>query len=185
MKKVTLELGGNDPLVVLKDADIDRAVNGVMNGAYLNAGQVCMGVKRIIVDESIADEFTQKLVRETKKIKMGNPMDKNTVLGTLIDEDAARMVEETVNNAVKAGAKILTGGKRDGAFYEATVLDNVTPDMDVVVNETFGPVAPIIKVKSTDEAIKVANDTEYGLQAGVFTENFRDGLRCANEIEKM
>lgn len=183
MKKVTLELGGNDPLVVLKDADIDRAVNGVMNGAYLNAGQVCMGVKRIIVDESIADEFTQKLVRETKKIKMGNPMDKNTVLGTLIDEDAARMVEETVNNAVKAGAKILTGGKRDGAFYEATVLDNVTPDMDVVVNETFGPVAPIIKVKSTDEAIKVANDTEYGLQAGVFTENFRDGLRCANEIE--
>lgn len=110
-------------------------------------------------------------------------MDKNTVLGTLIDEDAARMVEETVNNAVKAGAKILTGGKRDGAFYEATVLDNVTPDMDVVVNETFGPVAPIIKVKSTDEAIKVANDTEYGLQAGVFTENFRDGLRCANEIE--
>ena len=183
MKKVTLELGGNDPLVVLKDADLDRAVNGVMNGAYLNAGQVCMGVKRIIVDESIADEFTQKLVRETKKIKMGDPMDKNTVLGTLIDEDAARMVEETVNNAVKAGAKILTGGKRDGAFYEATVLDNVSPDMDVVVNETFGPVAPIIKVKSIDEAIKVANDTEYGLQAGVFTENFRDGLRCANEIE--
>lgn len=128
MKKVTLELGGNDPLLVLKDADIDKAVKGVMNGAYLNAGQVCMGVKRIIVDESIADEFTQKLVSETKKIKMGNPMDKNTVLGTLIDEDAARMVEETVNNAVKAGAKILTGGKRDGAFYEATVLDNVTPD---------------------------------------------------------
>ncbi len=126
-------------------------------------------LKRIIVDESVADEFTQKkLVSETKKIKMGNPMDKNTVLGTLIDEDAARMVEETVNNAVKAGAKILTGGKRDGAFYEATVLDNVTPDMDVVVNETFGPVAPIIKVKSVDEAIKVANDTEYGLQAGVF-----------------
>ena len=183
MKKVTLELGGNDPLLVLKDADIDKAVKGVMNGAYLNAGQVCMGVKRIIVDESIADEFTQKLVSETKKIKMGNPMDKNTVLGTLIDEDAARMVEETVNNAVKAGAKILTGGKRDGAFYEATVLDNVTPDMDVVVNETFGPVAPIIKVKSVDEAIEVANDTEYGLQAGVFTENFRDGLRCANEIE--
>ena len=110
MKKVTLELGGNDPLVVLKDADIDRAVNGVMNGAYLNAGQVCMGVKRIIVDESIADEFTQKLVRETKKIKMGNPMDKNTVLGTLIDEDAARMVEETVNIAVMAGAKFLAGG---------------------------------------------------------------------------
>ena len=114
---------------------------------------------------------------------MGDPMDNSTVLGPLIDENAARMVEQTVDNAVKDGAKILTGGKRHGAFYEATVLNNVSPDMDVVVNETFGPVAPIIKIKSIDEAIKVANDTEFGLQAGVFTENFRDGLRCANEIE--
>ena len=183
MKKVTLELGGNDPLVVLDDADVDAAVKGVINGAYLNAGQVCMGVKRIIVQEGIYETFKSKLVEETSKIKMGNPMDKSTQLGTLISQKAAIQVEETVNNAVKKGAEILIGGKRDGAFYEATVIDKVTPDMDLVVNETFGPVAPLIKVKTVDEAIKIANATDYGLQAGVFTENYRNALRCVNEIE--
>ena len=183
MKKVTLELGGNDPLVVLDDANVDAAVKGVINGAYLNAGQVCMGVKRIIVQEGIYNKFKTRLVEETSKIKMGNPMDKSTQLGTLISEKAAMQVEETVNNAVNAGAEILTGGKRNGAFYEATVIDKVTPDMDLVVNETFGPVAPLIKVKTVDEAIQIANATEYGLQAGVFTENYRNAMRCANEIE--
>ena len=183
MKKVTLELGGNDPLVVLDDANVDAAVKGVINGAYLNAGQVCMGVKRIIVQEGIYNKFKTKLVEETSKIKMGNPMDKSTQLGTLISEKAAMQVEETVNNAVNAGAEILTGGKRNGAFYEATVIDKVTPDMDLVVNETFGPVAPLIKVKTVDEAIQIANATEYGLQAGVFTENYMNAMRCANEIE--
>ena len=183
MKKVTLELGGNDPLVVLDDANVDAAVKGVINGAYLNAGQVCMGVKRIIVQEGIYDEFKTKLVEETSKIKMGNPMDKSTILGTLISEKAAIQVEETVKNAVNAGAEILTGGKRNGAFYEATVIDKVTPDMDLVVNETFGPVAPLIKVKTVDEAIQIANATEYGLQAGIFTENYRNAMRCANEID--
>ena len=183
MKKVTLELGGNDPLLVLDDADVDAAVKGVINGAYLNAGQVCMGVKRIIVQEGIYEEFKARLVEETSKIKMGNPMDRSTQLGTLISEKAAVHVEESVNNAVNDGAKILIGGKRDGAFYEATVVDKVTPNMDLVVNETFGPVAPLIKVKTVDEAIQIANATEYGLQAGVFTENYRNALRCANEIE--
>ena len=183
MKKVTLELGGNDPMVVLKDADIDKAVTGVINGAFLNAGQVCMGVKRIIVEEDIADEFSQRLVDKTKKLVMGNPLNSETTLGTLINEKAAMQVEQTVNNAVNAGAKILTGGIRDGAFYEATVIDNVKADMDLVVNETFGPVAPIIRVDSVDEAIEVANDTEYGLQAGVFTNDYANAMRCANEIE--
>lgn len=183
MKKVTLELGGNDPLIVLDDADVEAAVKGVINGAYLNAGQVCMGVKRIIVQEGIYEEFKSKLVEETSKIKMGNPMDVSTQLGTLISQKAARQVEETVNNAVKDGAEILIGGKRDGAFYEATVIDKVTPQMDLVVNETFGPVAPLIKVKTVDEAIQIANATDYGLQAGVFTENYRNALKCVNEIE--
>ena len=183
MKKVTLELGGNDPLVVLKDANIDNAVKGVISGAFLNAGQVCMGVKRIIVDNEIADEFCEKLFFKTEKLIMGNPLDKTTTLGTLINEKAAIQVEEAVNNAVDAGAKILTGGKRDGAFYQATVIDNVTPDMDLVINETFGPVAPIIRVDGVDDAIKVANDTEYGLQAGVFTESYSSAMKCANEIE--
>lgn len=183
MKKVTLELGGNDPMVVLKDADIDKAVKGVINGAFLNAGQVCMGVKRIIVEDEIADEFADMLVAATEKLVMGNPMDSKTTLGTLISENAARQVEETVNNAVEAGAKILTGGNRNGAFYEATVIDNVTPEMDLVVRETFGPVAPIIRVNGLDEAIEVANDTEYGLQAGVFTSDYASAMRCAQEIE--
>lgn len=183
MKKVTLELGGNDPLIVLDDANVDAAVKGVINGAYLNAGQVCMGVKRIIVQEGIYEKFKAKLVDETSKIIMGNPTNKDTQLGTLISQKAAMQVEETVNNAVDMGAEILIGGKRDGAFFEATVIDNVTPDMDLVRSETFGPIAPLIKVKTLDEAIQIANDTEYGLQAGVFTENYRDALRCANEIE--
>ena len=183
MKKVTLELGGNDPMIVLKDANIDKAVKGVINGAFLNAGQVCLGVKRIIIDDEIADEFGKKLVAETEKLIMGNPLSTETTLGTLISEKAAMQVEETVNNAVEAGAKILTGGVRDGAFYEATVIDNVTPEMDLVVNETFGPVAPLIRVDSVEEAIKIANDTEYGLQAGVFTESYSDAMKCAQEIE--
>ena len=114
---------------------------------------------------------------------MGNPLDKSTTLGTLISEKAAIQVEETVNNAVSQGAEILTGGVREGAFYEATVIDNVTPDMDLVMRETFGPVAPIIRVKDVDEAIDVANDTEYGLQAGVFTNDYSKAMRCAQEIE--
>lgn len=183
MKKVTLELGGNDPMIVLKDADIDKAVKGVINGAFLNAGQVCMGVKRIIIENEIAEEFAQKLVLETEKLKMGNPSDKTTTLGTLISENAAMQVEETVGNAVKQGAKILTGGIRDGAFYEATVIDEVTPDMDLVIRETFGPVAPLIRINSVDEAIDVANDTEYGLQAGVFTNDYASAMKCAQEIE--
>ena len=183
MKKVTLELGGNDPTVILEDADLDKAVKGIINGAFLNAGQVCMGVKRVIVEDEIADEFAEKLVEATQKLVMGNPMDSKTTLGTLISEKAAIQVEETVNNAVREGAKILTGGNRDGAFYEATVIDNVAPDMDLVENETFGPVAPIIRVKNIDEAIEVANDTEYGLQAGVFTADYASAMRCAQEIE--
>ena len=183
MKKVTLELGGNDPVIILKDADLDKAVKGIINGAFLNAGQVCMGVKRVIVEEGIADEFCNKLVVATEKLQMGNPLESTTTLGTLISEKAAIQVEETVNNAVEDGAKILTGGKRDGAFYSATVIDNVTPDMDLVVRETFGPVSPIIRVKNLDEAIEVANATEYGLQAGVFTESYSSAMRCAKEIE--
>ena len=170
-------------MIVLKDADIDKAIKGVINGAFLNAGQVCMGVKRIIIDESIADEFVQKLVVATEKLVMGNPQDSKTTLGTLISKKAAIQVEQAVNDAVEKGAKILTGGNREDAFYEATVIDNVSPDMDLVQNETFGPIAPIIRVKNLDEAIEIANDTEYGLQAGVFTNDYYAAMRCANEIE--
>ncbi|MDL2246888.1 aldehyde dehydrogenase family protein [Methanobrevibacter sp. OttesenSCG-928-K11] len=183
MKKLTLELGGNDPLLILKDADISKAVKGAVTGSYLNAGQVCMGVKRIIVDESIYDEFLNEFVKETEKLKLGNPMKKETDIGPLVNENAAIMVEQSVENAVLNDAEVVSGGKRNGTFYEPTILDNVNKNMDIVVNETFGPVSPLIKVNSTEEAISIANHSNFGLQAGVFTENISDALKCANEIE--
>jgi len=183
MKKVTLELGGNDPLIVLDDADIEKAVNAAVLGSYLYSGQVCMAVKRIIVDEDIADEFTDHFVKETEKLTIGDPMDPKTDIGPLIDENAAKMVEQSVVNSYKKGARLLTGGNRDGNFFEPTVLGDVTPDMDVAVNETFGPVSPIIKVNGVEEAIAVANNSEFGLQAGIFTESMKNALKCANEIE--
>jgi lactaldehyde dehydrogenase len=183
MKKVSLELGGNDPLIVLKDADIEKAVKSAVLGSYLYSGQICMGVKRIIVDDEIADDFLDSFVRETKKLKIGDPMDINTDVGPLIDEKAAKVVEKSVDNATKNGATLLCGGRRDGNFFQPTILDDVNVDMDVVVNETFGPVSPIIRVNGVDEAIKTANNTEFGLQSGVFTENIHDALKCADEID--
>lgn len=183
MKKLTLELGGNDPVIVLDDADIDKAVMGVVNGAYLFSGQVCMGVKRVIVDKHVIGEFTDKLVAETQKLKVGDPMDKDTDIGPLINNTAVKMVEESVNNAVENGAEIVCGGKIKDNFYWPTVLSNVNPEMDLVKNETFGPIAPIIEADGVDEAISIANDTRYGLQAGVFTENIHSALKCTEEIE--
>ena len=181
-KKLTLELGGNDPLLVLEDANIQEAVKAAVSGAFSNSGQVCIGVKRIILDNKIADEFIDLFIKETKKLKIGNPLDKDTDLGPVIDENAAINIEESVNNAIKDGADLLYGGKRDNCFFEPTILDNVNMSMDLVANETFGPIAPLIRVNGVDEAIKVANDTQYGLQAGVFTENVNNALRCADEI---
>lgn len=183
MKKVTLELGGNDPLIVLDDANLDEAVLGAVRGSYLNAGQVCIAVKRLIVDQNVADEFAERLTRETNKLNMGNPLSPKTDVGPLIDEEAALLVEKTVNDALKQGAELLCGGQRDGNFYTPTVLDKVTPDMDVVQNETFGPISPIIRVNGIEEAIMVANGTRYGLQASIFTENIRHALKAAREIE--
>ncbi len=183
MKKLTLELGGNDPLIVLDDADIEKAVISAVSGAYLNAGQVCMAVKRIILQNSIAEEFTDSLVEKTRKLKVGDPMNLKTDLGPLIDEEAAIKVEKVVEESVDEGAEILCGGKRKGAFYTPTVLDNIDPKMRIVKEETFGPVAPIIHVKSVDEAFNVANNTKYGLQAGVFTSSVENALKAARVIE--
>ena len=183
MKKVTLELGGNDPTIVLESADIEKAASEVANGAYLFSGQVCMGVKRVIVQSSIIDEFTQKLVKETEKLKIGNPMDKDTDIGPLINREAVRNVDRVVQDAARDGASIETGGKSRDNFYCPTVVSGVREEMELVTNETFGPVAPIIEVRDIDEAIRVANNTCYGLNAGVFTENVHDALKCANMIE--
>lgn len=183
MKKITLELGGNDPLLVLKDANIEKAVQGAVNGAYLFSGQVCMGVKRIILDNEISDEFIDLFVKETNKLNVGNPLDEKTDIGPLINSNAVKMVSQSVDNAVENGAEILTGGKVKDNFYYPTIVDNVSKNMDLVVDETFGPIAPIIRVNGVEEAIKVANESKYGLQSGVYTENIHDGLKCANEIQ--
>ena len=183
MKKLTLELGGNDPLIVLEDANIEKAVEAAVKGSYLNAGQVCIGVKRVILDDKIADEFIQKFVNETQKLVTGDPMDPNTDLGPLISKTAAIEVENRVNAAVTDGAELLCGGKRKGTLYTPAILDNVDSNMKLVQYETFGPVAPIIRVNGIDEAIKVANDTKYGLQAGIFTNNINNAMKAIKEIE--
>lgn len=183
MKKLTLELGGNDPLIVLADADIENAVEAAVRGSYLNAGQVCIGVKRVILDNEIADEFIEKFVKDTQKLITGDPLDPKTDVGPLIDETAAIEVENVVNSAISEGAEMLCGGMRKGTFYMPTVLDNVDPKMKVVHEETFGPVSPIIRINGIDEAIKVANDTKYGLQAGIFTNNINNALKAVKNIE--
>ncbi|GAB4314418.1 MAG: aldehyde dehydrogenase family protein [Methanobacteriaceae archaeon] len=183
LKKLTMELGGNDPLIVLDDAEIDEAVLAATRGSYLFSGQVCIAVKRIILQNSIADDFLQKFVKKTSELKMGDPMDPKTDLGPLIDEKSAINVENRVNNALEQGAELLCGGKRRANFYMPTVLDNVTSKMELVQEETFGPVSPIIRVKDIDEAIKVANDTKYGLQAGIFTQNIKNALKAAEKID--
>jgi lactaldehyde dehydrogenase len=183
MKKLTLELGGNDPLVVLEDADIEKAVEAAVKGSFLNAGQVCIAVKRIILHEDIADEFVPQLVSKTGKLKIGDPLKAETDVGPLIDQDAAIIVEKLVEDALDNGAKLLLGGKRDGAYYTPTIIDHIKPDMKIVSDETFGPISPIIRVHSVDEAFKVANSTQYGLQAGVFTKSIENALKAARVIE--
>ena len=183
MKKLTLELGGNDPLIVLEDADIEKAVEAAVGGSYLNAGQVCIGVKRVILDDKIADEFIQKFVKETQRLVTGDPMDPETDVGPLITKAAAIEVENRVNNAITNGAELLCGGKRKGTVYTPTVIDNVNSNMEIVQYETFGPVSPIIRINGIDEAIKVANNTRYGLQAGIFTNNINNAMKAVKEIE--
>ncbi|MGZ7048672.1 MAG: lactaldehyde dehydrogenase [Methanobacterium sp.] len=183
MKKLTLELGGNDPLIVLDDADIDEAVNAAVRGSYLYSGQVCIGVKRIVLDLGIADEFREKFVKETLKLKVGDPLNLETDIGPLINEKAAIKIEKKVNTALKEGAELICGGERNGSFYYPTVMDNVNSSMEIVQEETFGPIAPLIKVNGIEEAIDVANDTKYGLQASVFTNDINKALKAAKSIE--
>lgn len=182
-KKVILELGGNDPLIVLEDADLDLAVNLAAEGAFRNSGQRCTAVKRILVQESIADEFTKRFVEKTKEYTCGDPADPETRVGTLIDEASAIYLEEVVAKAVVQGAKVLYGGKRNGALLEPTVIVDVPRDAQMVVQESFGPLAPILTFTDVDDAIALSNSTAFGLSSGVVTNNMDHAIRLVKELK--
>jgi succinate-semialdehyde dehydrogenase/glutarate-semialdehyde dehydrogenase len=183
LKKLLLELGGNGPIVVMDDAHIDHAVEASAVGAYYIAGQCCTAAERILVHESIHDEFVRKLVDRTRKVKMGDLMAEDTDMGPLNNEPSARTVDAHVNDARESGAKILIGGHRNKLFHEPTVIDEVTTDMLVFREETFGPVAPITTFSSLDEAIELANATPYGLTAAAFTSSLRRAFLLAEGIK--
>ena len=168
-KRQVLELGGNDPLIVMEDADLDEAATLAATGSYKNSGQRCTAIKRMLVHESVADDFVARLEARTEAWTYGDPMDHAIDMGTVIDEPAAKSFEAKVNEAVARGAKLLCGNVRRGALYSPTLIDRVTPDMPVVKYETFGPVSPVIRFRDIDEAIAIANSTAYGLSSAVCT----------------
>lgn len=182
-KKVILELGGNDPVIIMEDADMDLAVYLAAEGSFRNSGQRCTAVKRILVHEKIADEFTKRLVEKTKEYTCGDPSDPETRVGTVIDEAAAIYLENVVKKSVEQGAKVLLGGNRKGALMEPTVISNVPRNADMVVYESFGPLAPILTFKDIDDAIALSNSTAYGLSSGIVTNNMSYALRFIKELK--
>jgi acyl-CoA reductase-like NAD-dependent aldehyde dehydrogenase len=183
LKEYTLELGGKNPIIILADADIDYAVDAAAFGVFMHQGQICMAVGRVIVEESIVEEFAAKLAKKAASLPSGDPTKPETVIGPLINDGAVQKVDTHVKDAISKGAELLTGGTYEGRVYEATVLKNVTKDMLVYSDETFGPVAPIIIVKDEKEALEVANDTTYGLSSGVITQNLEKAIFLAEGLE--
>ncbi|MBS0342212.1 MAG: phosphonoacetaldehyde dehydrogenase [Proteobacteria bacterium] len=181
-KRQILELGGNDPIIVMEDADIEEAATLAASGSYKNSGQRCTAIKRMLVHESVADRFVDLLVQKTLSIKHGDPMDPSTDVGTVIDEEAARHFEGVVNEAIAAGARLLHGNVRKGALYAPTVLDRVSPEMRVVKHETFGPVSPVIRFKDIEEAIRISNGTAFGLSSSVCTNRLDYITRFISEL---
>ncbi|MFO1280339.1 MAG: phosphonoacetaldehyde dehydrogenase [Burkholderiaceae bacterium] len=182
-RRVVLELGGNDPIIVMDDADLDEASTLAVQGSYKNSGQRCTAVKRMLVHEKVARRFTDLVVDKTRAWKHGNPADAATDMGTVIDEAAARLFESRVDEAIAQGARLLAGHRREGALFAPTVIDGVRPEMTVVREETFGPVSPIITFGSLDEAIAISNGTAYGLSSSVCTNRLDVIMRFVNELK--
>jgi acyl-CoA reductase-like NAD-dependent aldehyde dehydrogenase len=183
LKRVALELGGQNPMIILGDADIKQAVNAAAFGSFLHQGQICMSTRRLIVEKPIAREFTDKFVSKVSTFKVGNPKEPDTIIGPLINQQQFNLVKENVDAAVRDGAKILCGGTSEGLCYHPTVLTNVKQGSPFSREETFGPVVSVIEVNDEDEAVAVANDTAYGLSAAVVTGDFAKGLALAERIE--
>ncbi len=186
LKKCVLELGGSDPFIVCNDADIEKASAGAVKGRFINCGQSCIASKRFIVVKKIADEFIEKFTQNVGKLKIGNPLSDETDIGPLVNRTSLENVEAIVRESVESGAEVITGGERvmnKGYFYAPTIIKNVSPKMRIAQEEVFGPIAPIITVDSEAEAIKLANDSEYGLGASLWTKNIDKAERYAEQIQ--
>lgn len=182
-KKVVLELGGNAACVVDADADLDDAVDRIITGAFYQSGQSCIGVQRVMVHESIYEEFRSRFVAATESLKSGDPRDEETFIGPVISEGEAERLDEWIREAVDAGGKLLCGGKRDGAMLEATVLEEVSPELRICREEAFGPVAVLSRWSDFDEVLERVNDSAFGLQAGIFTRDLHRALKAWDRLE--
>jgi acyl-CoA reductase-like NAD-dependent aldehyde dehydrogenase len=185
LKRLAFELGGTDAMIVLDDANLELAAEAVVQGRLTNgAGQICCAVKRVLVQDTVHDRFLDLLLRRAKQIKMGDPSQEETDLGPLISPEAARKAHEQIMASLEMGAKCLVGAEQvPPSFYKPTVLVNVTPDMPVMKEEVFAPVAPVFPFKRAEEAVAIANDSPYGLQSSVFSENIHNALRIAHQLE--
>jgi acyl-CoA reductase-like NAD-dependent aldehyde dehydrogenase len=184
LKRVVLELGGYNPLIVLSDADLEYAVNATAFGAFLHQGQICMSARKVLVERPVADAFTRRLAEKTQALKAGDPKEPDTIIGPLINEDALATVKSRVDEAVQKGAKVLAGGEEAGNnTYRATLVADVPADAELATHETFGPVLAVEVVESADEAVERANATAYGLSAGIITQDADRGLALAQRIE--
>jgi succinate-semialdehyde dehydrogenase/glutarate-semialdehyde dehydrogenase/succinyl-CoA reductase len=186
IKKTVLELGGSDPFIVCEDADIEKASNGAVKGRFINCGQSCIASKRFIVVKNVANEFIEKFIQKTEKLKVGDPLSDDTDIGPLVNAGGLKKIDSQVKESVKEGAEVLTGGEqigKKGYFYRPTVLKNVNPKMQIAQEEVFGPVAPIIVTDNEVEAIELANDSEYGLGASIWTQDLDKAERLSSSVE--
>ena len=186
LKKTVLELGGSDPFIVCADADIEKASTGAVKGRFINCGQSCIASKRFIVVKNIANEFIEKFIQNTEKLKVGDPSSDDTDIGPLVNSKALKNIDAQVNDSIKEGAEVVTGGEQIGSkgyFYKPTILGNTTPNMRIVNEEVFGPVAPILIAENEKEAIKLANDSEFGLGASIWTQDLENAEILSNIIK--
>ncbi|MBO8140739.1 MAG: aldehyde dehydrogenase family protein [Firmicutes bacterium] len=183
LKRIILELGGKSPIIVLEDADLDLATSAACFGGFFHQGQICMASSRLIVEQPVAEQFTSQLVEKVRHLKIGDPNDLETDIGPIISPTQLAKIQEHVEDAVSKGARLLTGGRARGPYFEPTVLAGVTPEMRVYYEETFGPVVSVIPVKDAEEAVQVANDTMYGLSAGIITQDPERGMQLAGRLE--
>ncbi|KGX83324.1 aldehyde dehydrogenase family protein [Pontibacillus marinus] len=183
LKKVTLELGSNSPNIIFNDANLEEAAEGLVKGAFAFSGQVCISAQRIYVHRDIYDTFLEKYVELTKALSIGNPADEGTDFGPMINEDEAERAKQWIDDAVEKGAKVLTGGKRDGTILEPTIMSDVKNDMKIIAQEVFAPIVSVMPFDTEEEVVRRSNDSIYGLQAGVFTKDMDRAFRVADQLE--